>query len=87
MFTSKVGVLPPPIGVAGVTTVMVTLPVGPAVGVLPPKLSLVRILPAVWVVTPLPTVKVSLATVRVAAPTVTTTVRVPVQLVGFNTSQ
>ena len=64
VFTSKVGVLPPPIGVAGVTTVMVTLPVGPAVGVLPPKLSLVRILPAVWVVTPLPTVKVSLATVR-----------------------
>ena len=87
VFTSKVGVLPPPIGVAGVTTVMVTLPVGPAVGVLPHKLSLVRILPAVWVVTPLPTVKVSLATVRVAAPTVTTTVRVPVQLVGFNTSQ
>ena len=78
VFTSTVGVLPPPIGVAGVTTVMVTLPVGPAVGVLPPKLSLVRLLPAVWVVTPLPTVKVSLATVRVAAPTVTTTVRVPV---------
>ena len=43
---------------------MVTLPVGPAVGVLPPKLSLVRMLPAVWVAIPFPTVKVSLATVR-----------------------
>ena len=79
--------MPPLIEVAGVVTVKVTLPVGPAVGVLPPKLSLVRMLPTVWVVTPLPTVMVSLTTVRVAAPTVTTTVLVPVQLLGFNTSQ
>ena len=59
---------------------MVTLPVGPADGVLPPKLSLVRMLPTVWVAIPFPTVKVSLATVRLAAPTVTTAVRTPVQL-------
>ena len=80
--------LPPLIGVAGFVTVSVTLPDGPAVGVLPPKSSLSKILPVeVWVVAPLAIVIVSLTTVRLAAPTVTTTVVVPVQLVGFNTSQ
>ena len=47
MFTLSIGTLPPLIEVAGVVTVKVTLPVGPAVGVLPPKLSLVRMLPTV----------------------------------------
>ena len=80
--------LPPLIGVAGFVTVSVTLPDGPAVGVLPPKSSLSKILPVeVWVVAPLAIVIVSLTTVRLAAPTVTTAVRTPVQLVGFNTSQ
>ena len=80
--------LPPLIGVAGFVTVRVTLPDGPAVGVLPPKSSLSNILPVeVWVVAPLAIVIVSLTTVRLAAPTVTTAVRTPVQLVGFNTSQ
>ena len=80
--------LPPLIGVAGFVTVSVTLPDGPAVGVLPPKSSLSKILPVeVWVVAPLAIVIVSLTTVRLAAPTVTTAVRTPVQLLGFNTSQ
>ena len=80
--------LPPLIGVAGFVTVSVTLPDGPAVGVLPPKSSLSKILPVeVWVVAPLAIVIVSLTTVRLAAPTVTTAVRTPVQLVGFKTSQ
>ena len=80
--------LPPLIGVAGFVTVSVTLPDVPAVGVLPPKSSLSKILPVeVWVVAPLAIVIVSLTTVRLAAPTVTTAVRTPVQLVGFNTSQ
>ena len=57
--------LPPLIGVAGFVTVSVTLPDGPAVGVLPPKSSLSKILPVeVWVVAPLAIVIVSLTTVR-----------------------
>ena len=40
----KTGTLPPLIGAAGTTLVIVTVPPGPAVGVLPPKLSLARTL-------------------------------------------
>ena len=40
MFGSKVGTLPPLIGVAPVTLVIVTVPPAPAVGLVPPKLSL-----------------------------------------------
>ena len=40
VFVSKVGTLPPLIGVAGTTLVIVTVPPDPAVGLVPPKLSL-----------------------------------------------
>ena len=83
----KVGTLPPLIDVAGTTLVIVTVPPGPAVGTLPLRRSFASTLVVVSVVKPWVTVKVSSTTVRVAAPTVTTKVCVPVQFVGFNTSQ
>ena len=68
MFTSKLGTLPPRIGVAGVTLVILTVPVGPAVGTLPFKRSLFNTLPVVVAVSPLPTVNVSFTTVRGVTP-------------------
>ena len=61
-------------GVAGTTLVIVTVPPTPAVGTLPFKRSLANTLVVVCVVNPSGILKISLSTVRVTAPTVTTNV-------------